>query len=139
MKILGIDYGDFSIGLAILDLDLDFIYPIKTIFRKKENVIRKSLAEIENIINENNIKKVVIGLPLNMDGSEGIRVEKTKNFSNKLKIRMPDIEIIFEDERLTTYEAKEILYENNIKKENHKKQIDQVSAMLILESFKERK
>ena len=84
-KILGIDYGDFSIGLAIFDLETDFIYPIKTIFRDKANVLRKSVREIADLIKVENITDIVIGLPLNADGSSGERVEKVKTFAHMLE------------------------------------------------------
>ena len=80
-KILGIDYGDFSIGLAVFDLENDFIYPLKTIFRHKANVLRASLREIVEIVLNEGICKIVVGLPLNFDGSEGNRVEKVKAFA----------------------------------------------------------
>lgn len=138
MKILGIDYGDYSIGLAIYDDSIDFIYPLITIFRKKENIIRKSLVEIEKIIINENIKKIIIGLPLNMDGTKTGRVEKTIEFKNKLQKRIDEnIPILFQDERLTTIEAEEILKMNNIKREDFKKNIDQVAATIILNDYKE--
>ena len=137
MKILGIDYGDMSIGLAIFDTQIDFIYPVKTIFRKRKNVLRKSLAEIEKIINENNIEKIVIGLPLNADGSTGKRVCETKEFGEKLKNRISEnIIVLFEDERWTTLDAKEIIAYKGLKKEEQKKYIDQIAASLILENYK---
>ncbi len=137
MKILGIDYGDMSIGLAIFDTQIDFIYPVKTIFRKRKNVLRKSLVEIEKIINENNIEKIVIGLPLNADGSESKRVCETKEFCEKLKNRISEnIIVLFEDERWTTLDAKEIIAYKGLKKEEQKKYIDQIAASLILENYK---
>ncbi len=159
-KILGIDYGDFSIGLAIFDLEVDFIYPIKTIFRDKANVLRKSIREIVDIIKQKEVTDIVIGLPLNADGTEGERVEKVKNFAKMLKnglnaISIEDegkIEIVnkvqefknsncfkisFQDERLTTVEAKTILAERGIKKEDWKKNIDQIAAEIILQDYRQ--
>ena len=137
VKILGIDYGDISIGLAIFDIQIDFIYPVKTIFRKRKNALRKSLVEIEKVISENNIEKIVIGLPLNADGSESNRVKETKEFGEKLKNRISgDIVILFEDERWTTLEAKEIIAYKKLEKAEQKKYIDQIAASLILENYK---
>ena len=155
-KILGIDYGDFSIGLAIFDLETDFIFPYKTIFRDKANVLRKSIREIINIIKVENITDIVIGLPLNADGTEGDRVEKVKNFAHMLENAIANAakinndvgasEIVgasnaspnihFQDERLTTVEAKTILAERGIKKTDWKKTIDQIAAELILQDYK---
>ncbi|MBP3201475.1 MAG: Holliday junction resolvase RuvX [Lachnospiraceae bacterium] len=159
-KILGIDYGDFSIGLAIFDLEVDFIYPVKTIFRDKANVLRKSIREIVDIIKQKEVTDIVIGLPLNADGTEGERVEKVKNFAKMLKnglnaISIEDevkteivnkvqefknsncFKISFQDERLTTVEAKTILAERGIKKEDWKKNIDQIAAEIILQDYRQ--
>lgn len=167
-KILGIDYGDFTIGLAIFDLGNDFIYPYKTIFRKKANVLRKSIREIVDIIKVESITDIVIGLPLNTDGTEGDRVEKVKSFANMLKngivnsqkvaannaVGVSDIvgakpcdpnrmgelhepQIYFQDERLTTVEAKSILAEHKVKKEDWKKTVDQIAAEIILQDFRQ--
>ena len=159
-KILGIDYGDFSIGLAIFDLKVDFIYPVKTIFRDKANVLRKSIREIVDIIKQKEVTDIVIGLPLNADGTEGERVEKVKNFAKMLKNALNAIcvedegkteivnkvqefknsncfKISFQDERLTTVEAKTILAERGIKKEDWKKNIDQIAAEIILQDYRQ--
>ena len=169
-KILGIDYGDFSIGLAIFDLETDFIFPYKTIFREKANILRKSIREIVEIVKIENITDIVIGLPLNADGTEGERVEKVKIFAHMLKNgivnanvvgtnanavgananvvgakqcepsctgELYDPPIYFQDERLTTVEAKTILAERGIKKIDWKKTIDQIAAELILQDFKQ--
>lgn len=146
-KILGIDYGDFTIGLSIFDLETDFICPLKTIYRNKANILRKSIREIVDVINEMNISEIVIGFPLNANGTEGDRVEKVKNFKRMLenaivnneKAKNKVIKIEFQDERLTTYEAKEILKSRSVKKEDWKKDIDQISACIILNDFKQAK
>ena len=136
-KILGIDYGSLTIGLAVYDVDTDFVYPLKTIKRSRENIIRESMREIKEIIENEKITKIVIGYPLSMDDSTNDRTELTKNFANKLKQRInPAIEIVFQDERLTTIEAKEILDMNNRKLKEQKKDIDQISAMIILNDYK---
>ena len=184
-KILGIDYGDFTIGLAIFDLETDFIYPYKTIFRAKANVLRKSIREIAEIVKTENITDIVIGLPLNADGSEGDRVEKVKSFAHMLsnglinfglatksvgddilsshvgananivgskadivganacgalctgELYEPNILIAFQDERLTTVEAKSILQERGIPKTEWKKNIDQIAAEIILQDYRQ--
>ena len=138
-KIIGVDYGDFSIGLAIFDVETDFIYPYKTIFRAKANVLRKSIREIVEIVNAENITDIVIGLPLNADGTEGDRVEKVKHFAKMLSNALinSSISIFFQDERLTTVEAKSILQERGIKKTEWKKNIDQIAAEIILTDYKQ--
>lgn len=147
-KILGIDYGDFSIGLAIFDFETKFCYPYKTIFREKANILRKSLREIIDIIEKEKITEVVIGYPLNMDDTEGERVEKVKTFAKMLNTKLEcmcntnrrgspcePVPIKFQDERLTTKEADEILKDRGIPKSKRKEFIDQVAAEIILNDY----
>ena len=139
IKILGIDYGDFTIGLAIHDAKTNFTYPFKTIYRDKPNILRKSIREIVSIIDSEKIDEVVVGLPLNVDGTEGERVDKVKNFckmlNNKIDNENIAITINFQDERFSTLEAREILREHGIKKSEEKKYIDQVAAEIILGDY----
>ena len=151
-KILGIDYGDFTIGLAIYNEETDFTYPYKTIFRDKANVLRKSLREIVEIIEKENINEIVIGLPLNADATSGERVEKVKTFAKMLETKLIEASeaigvseavvasykspsIHFQDERYSTREAREILRDRGIKKSEEKKYIDQVAAEIILNDY----
>lgn len=143
---MGVDYGDFSIGLAIFDVDTDFIYPYKTISRAKDNVLRKSLREIIDIIKLENITDIVIGLPLNLDGSAGERVDKVRYFAGMLETKVnamvdektgaETIAIHFQDERLSTKEARSLLRKHGIKKEDEKMYIDQVAAEIILQDYR---
>ena len=160
-KILGIDYGDFSIGLAIFDFETKFCYPYKTIFREKANILRKSLREIIEIIEKEKITEVVIGYPLNMDDTEGERIEKVKTFAKMLNTKIecmgePESETVgathrepenrrgehcepvpihFQDERLSTKEADEILKDRGIPKSKRKEYLDQVAAEIILNDY----
>lgn len=134
MKILGLDYGDTSIGVAVYDSSVDFVYPKDTIFRDKDNVVRKSLRAIEEIIKDENIEKIVLGLPITMSDKEGTRAIKTKEFGEILKKRT-NMEILYQDERLSTIEASEILDKNNIKASDKKKYIDSVAASIILREY----
>ena len=85
---MGIDYGDFTIGLAIFDVETDYIYPYKTIYRDRANVLRKSIREIVEIVDKENITDIVIGYPINMDDTEGDRVEKVKKFKTLLEHKL---------------------------------------------------
>lgn len=134
-KILGIDYGDHYIGLAIFDSSVNFTYPLKTIKREKENVLRPSIREIADIVKNENITELVLGLPVNMDGTSGERAWKVTNFQKMLKNKLPDMKITLQDERLSTEEAKEILMSRGIKKEDMKMYLDQVAAEIIIKSF----
>ena len=153
---MGIDYGDFTIGLVIFDVETDYIYPYKTIYRDRANVLRKSIREIVEIVDKENITDIVIGYPINMDDTEGDRVEKVKKFKTLLehKLGTPVVEnrrgktvqwtvfhcepvrIHLQDERLTTKEARELLKSHGIKKADEKKYIDQVAAEIILQDYK---
>lgn len=138
LRYLGIDYGDLRIGLAIYDSSVDFIYPYKTLIRKRPNVLRKNINEIVDIIESENINKIVLGLPLNIDDSIGYRVEVTELFSKMLKMKLdPDIEIIYQDERYSSIESEEFLKSKNYSKDQIKKNVDQVAAMIILNDYKE--
>lgn len=131
MRIIGIDYGDARVGVAVSDILGFMATGIKTI----PNTGRKSLLnELEQIINQYNPEKIVIGLPKNMDGSEGFRVDATKKFSDDLKTIYKG-EIIFQDERLTTMSAARYLNTTNTRGKKRKAVIDTVSACLILEQY----
>lgn len=136
-RIMGLDYGSKTIGVAISD-ELGFTaQPFETIERSGENKLRRSLARISEIVKEKNIRKIVVGLPVNMSGENGERVALTLAFVEKLKSRV-DVPIIMQDERLTTMEADEILDESGVKKKDRKQFIDQIAAGIILREYMEK-
>ena len=136
-RIMGLDYGSKTIGVAISD-ELGFTaQPFETIERSGENKLRRSLARISEIVKEKNIRKIVVGLPVNMSGENGERVALTLAFVEKLKSRV-DVPIIMQDERLTTMEADEILDESGVKKKDRKQFIDQIAAGIILREYREK-
>lgn len=134
MRILGLDYGSKTVGVAITDPMGITVQPLKTIFRDRETKLRKTLAEIEKIVEDNDVEKIILGLPLNMDDSEGDRAMATRAFAEKLALRVA-VPIEFADERLTTIEAAEILDESGVKRCDQKQYIDQVAAQIILEQY----
>ena len=134
MKILGLDYGSKTVGVAMTDALGMTVQPYKTIQRDRESKLRQTLSEIAEIVEQYQIKKIVMGLPLNMDDTEGDRAAKTRDFAEKLKLRVA-VPIEFTDERLTTMEAEEILDQSGIPRSEQKKVIDQVAAQLILEQY----
>ena len=134
MRILGLDYGSKTVGVAMTDVLGMTVQPYKTIQRDRESKLRQTLSEIAEIVEQYQIEKIVMGLPLNMDDTEGDRVAKTRNFAEKLKLRVA-VPIEFTDERLTTMEAEEILDQSGIPRSEQKKVIDQVAAQLILEQY----
>ena len=134
MRILGLDYGSKTVGVAMTDALGMTVQPYKTIQRDRESKLRQTLSEIAEIVEQYQIKKIVMGLPLNMDDTEGDRAAKTRDFAEKLKLRVA-VPIEFTDERLTTTEAEEILDQSGIPRSEQKKVIDQVAAQLILEQY----
>ncbi|MBC8590670.1 Holliday junction resolvase RuvX [Wansuia hejianensis] len=130
-RILGLDVGDKTIGVAISDPLQFMAQGVTTIIREGK---KRDFAALENIINEYNVKKIVIGLPKNMNGSIGPQGEKVLKFGEKTKNKF-NIDIIYIDERLTTVAAERILIEGDIRREKRKKVIDKVAATYILQSY----
>ena len=138
MCIMGLDYGSKTVGVAISDKLGITAQPKETITRKSENKLRKTYARIEELIKEYDIKLIVLGRPINMNGSIGERVKKCDIFKEGLQ-RRTGLEIVYVDERLTTIEANEILAMSSIKKEDRKKFIDSVAASIILKEYMDSK
>lgn len=134
MRILGLDFGSKTVGVAITDPLGITPQGMEIVRRESPNKLRKTLARIETIIREYEVELVVLGLPVNMDGSSGERVEKTKEFADMLR-RRSGIDIVFQDERLTTVAANEIMDEAGIKREDRYKYVDQIAATIILEDY----
>ena len=135
MKILmGLDYGSRTVGVAFSDALYLTAQPAETIFRDSENKLRRTLARIEALAKERGAALIVLGQPVHMDGSEGERVEKCAVFKEMLE-RRTGLPVVWQDERLTTVEADEILEESGVPREERKKYIDQVAASLILRDY----
>ncbi len=134
MRIMGLDYGSRTVGVALTDPTGLIAQPLCTLTRDRESKLRKTLQEIEKMVSEYQVERIILGLPFNMDDSEGERAEKTREFREKLAQRV-SVPIEFMDERLTTMEAQEILDESGIPRSEQKRVIDQVAAQLILEAF----
>lgn len=134
MRILGLDYGSKTVGVAVSDPSLLIAQSKETIFRKEENKLRRTLARIEELIAEYEVGQIVLGLPKNMDDTCGPRVEKTMQFKEMIE-RRSGVEVILWDERLTTVAADEILRESGIRRENRKDHVDAVAAAIILQEY----
>ena len=131
MRIMGIDYGDRRIGVAVTDLLGITAQGVATVQNRGREKVK---IEFEKLLKEYNPEKIVLGLPKNMDGTLGFRAEATYEFAELLK-ELTDKEIIFWDERLTTVSAAHILNETNTRGKDRKKVIDTVSACIILENY----
>ena len=134
MRILGLDYGSKTVGVAVCDPLGITAQGVETITRKEENKLRRTLARIEEIIQEYQIESIILGYPKNMDDSIGERARKTEEFRDML-VRRCGLPVTLWDERLTTIEANEILMESGVRREDRKKVIDKIAAVLILQSY----
>lgn len=134
MRIMGLDFGSRTVGVAVSDSMLITAQGLEIIRRKEENKLRRTMARIEELIGEYEVEEIVLGLPKNMDATAGERAELTKEFQEKLE-RRTGLPVILWDERLTTVEADEILRESGVPVKDRKKVIDQVAAGLILQSY----
>jgi len=133
-RILGLDVGDKRIGVAVTDPLQITAQGVATVKRKTRD---DDLEAFRQLIEKYEIKKVVAGLPLNMDGSESAQTRKTVNFCQFIKKRL-NIEIIYIDERLTSSWSEKILIEGNVSRENRKEYIDMLAAQMILQSYMDR-
>ena len=138
MRIRGLDFGSRTVGVAISDSLLLTAQGVEIIRRKEENKLRQTLARIEELIVENEVEEIVLGLPKNMNDTEGVRVELTKEFKEKLE-RRTGLPVIFWDERLTTVAADKAMMEAGIRRENRKDYVDMIAATLILQGYLDRR
>ena len=134
MRILGLDYGTKTVGVALSDELGITAQPIRTIERKSENKLRKTLAEIESIIEEYEVSFVVLGYPKNMINTEGPRAIATKEFKEHLE-RRTGLTVYLQDERLPTIESERILMESGVRREHRKEYVDKMAASIILQSY----
>ena len=137
MRILGLDYGARTIGVAVSDSSGKLALPLETVRRKEENKLRRSLARIQQLCAEYGAERIVIGLPLNMDDTEGERARLTRLFGDHVT-RRTGLPVVYEDERLTSVEADELLAEGGVPWKDRKKTEDQIAAALILRSYLEK-
>lgn len=134
MRIMGLDFGSKTVGVAVSDALLVTAQGVEIIRRKQENKLRQTLARIEELIVEYGVEEIVLGLPKNMNGSEGERVEKTKEFREMLE-RRTGLSVAVWDERLTTVAADKAMMEAGIRRENRKEYVDQIAAVFILQGY----
>lgn len=128
------DFGSRTVGVAISDSLLITAQGVEIIRRKDENKLRQTLARIEQLIVENEVEEIVLGLPLHMNADEGVRVELTKEFKEKLE-RRTGLPVFFMDERLTTVSADKTMIEAGIRREHRKEYVDMLAATFILQAY----
>ncbi len=134
MRIMALDFGSKTVGVAVSDPLLLTAQGIEIIRRKEENKLRKTLARIEELIVEYGVTKIVLGLPLNMDDTKGERAELSLQFKESLE-RRTGLDVTMWDERLTTVEADDIMNEAGIKGKDRKEYVDMIAAQIILEDY----
>lgn len=134
MRIMGLDFGSKTTGVAVSDQLKITAQGIETIVRKDENKLRQTCARIEALIKEYEIEKIVLGYPKNMNNSIGERAEKTEEFKTMLEKRT-GLPVIMWDERLTTIAAERALIEGGVRREHRKEVIDKIAAVFILQGY----
>ena len=134
MRIMGLDFGSKTVGVAVSDELLYTAQGVEIIRRESENKIRKTLQRIEELVKFYDVSKIVLGLPKNMNNTSGDRVEKTLAFKETLERRC-GLPVELWDERLTTVEAHNVMKATGIRRENRDKYVDCIAAMLILQGY----
>ena len=134
MRILGLDFGGHTVGVAVSDSLGITAQGVEIIRRKSPGKLRQTLARIESLVSSYGVEKIVLGYPKNMNGTEGERCEKTKEFRDML-VRRVNLPVELWDERLTTVAADNIMTESNITGERRKEYVDEIAAMLILQGY----
>lgn len=134
MRIMGLDYGSVTVGVALSDELQLTAQPIEVIKRKSENKLRRTLARIEELVKEYEVSLIVLGYPKNMTNTVGERGQRTVEFMEKLKART-GLEVVLWDERLTTVSAMQVLKEGRVRRENRKAYVDKIAAVFILQGY----
>ncbi len=134
MRIIGLDYGTKTVGVAVSDALGITAQGVETITRKEENKLRQTLARIEELIDEYGVEEIVVGLPKNMNNSLGERAEACQEFADKLE-RRTGLPVVMWDERLSTVSAENVLIESGVRRENRKAVIDKIAAVFILQGY----
>lgn len=134
MRILGLDFGSKTVGVAVSDELLITAQGVEIVRRKSPSKLRQTLARIEELIEQYGVEKIVLGYPKNMNNTEGERCEKTKAFKEMLE-RRTGLEVVLWDERLTTVAADRSMMETGIRRENRKEYVDEIAAIFILQGY----
>ena len=134
MRILGLDYGSKTVGVAVSDPLGLTAQAVETIWRKQENHLRQTLARIDELAAEYQVERIVLGYPKNMNNTIGERAEKALEFQQMLEKRT-GLQVIMWDERLTTVAADRHMMESGIRRENRKQYVDEIAAVFILQGY----
>lgn len=132
MRSMGLDFGAHTVGVALTDASGTLAQRLEIIRREKETHLRRTFARLEALITAHNVARIVIGLPLHMDGRDSERAEKTRAFGEQLA-RRTGLPVIYHDERLTSVAAEDILRETGVPREHWKDAVDMIAAEIILQ------
>ena len=133
-RIIGLDYGSKTVGVALSDSLRMTAQALETIWRKDENKLRQTLARIEEIIKNEGVTGIVVGYPKNMNNTIGDRAKKTGEFAKALE-RRTGLKVVLWDERMSTKAAARTLMEGEVRRENRKTYVDQLAAVFILQGY----
>lgn len=134
IRIMGLDYGSKTVGVAVSDPLGLTAQGVEIIRREQENKLRRTLARIEALVQEYQVTEIVLGLPKNMNNTLGERAEKSLEFQEMLK-RRTGLPVVMWDERLTTVSANRTLMESGVRRENRKEYVDMIAAVYILQGY----
>lgn len=134
MRIMGLDYGSKTIGVAVSDSLGLTAQGVEIIRREEENKLRKSLRRVEELVKEYEVEEIVLGFPKNMNNTIGERAEKSLQLKETLERRL-GLPVVMWDERLTTVEANRTLMETGVRRENRGKYVDMIAAVFILQGY----
>ena len=131
---MGLDFGDKTVGVAVTDPLGITAQGVEIIRRERASKYRQTLARIDELIKELSVGEIVLGLPLGLKGDEGSRCERTREFGEALKKRT-GLPVYYFDERLTTVSAHAAMDEMGMSADEHKKHVDEIAAILILQGY----
>ena len=134
MRIMGLDFGSKTVGVAVSDPLLITAQGLEIIRRKDENKLRQTLARVEQLIDEYEVSEIVLGLPKNMNDTIGDRAKLSLEFQDKLE-RRTGLPVVMWDERLTTVAADRTMMEAGIRREHRKEYVDKIAAVFILQGY----
>ena len=134
MRIMGLDYGSVTVGVAISDPLLITAQGIEVIRRKQENKLRQTYARIEALIEEYGVERIVVGFPKHLNNTVGIRAELAEEFADNIR-RRTGLEVVMWDERLTTVAAHRVLDEAELHYKKKAEVVDKLAAVLILQGY----
>ncbi len=138
MRIMGLDFGSKTVGVAVSDSLLVTAQGVEIIRRKEENKLRRTLARIEELIGEYEVEEIVLGCPKYLNGGSGTRVALTEDFRDRLE-RRTGLPVHMWDERLTTVAAQKAMEETGVPREDRKDYVDMIAAIFILQGYLDRR